>query len=468
MLFAGAMVLVSGCVKYQERPLYASTAAVDFQARSLNAPGLKQYFETIPGRTEASWPLPAWDAESLVLAALYFNPGLDVARAKWEAAQARQDTAAERPNPVLSVTPAYNTSTAIPSPWLVTPSLEFPIETAGKRRVRISQTQYLAEAARLNLVSEAWRVRSGVMRAWFDWSAARQMADLLESQQSLQDECVRLLEQQYQAGSISAFELTQARLAANNLRLVWQDAQRQSAEARVQLAETVGVPARALDNVRFNSEEPPLPAWLDSITETQLGALLHRSDILSALSEYAAAQTGLQLEIAKQYPDFHLSPGYEFDQGDHKWSLGISVTLPVFNRNQGAIREAIAHRDEMAATFIGLQAKVIAEIERAVASYRAALSKTIEVETLLLNCQQQEKTAQRMFSAGEISRSDWVGLRLQLGTTVLARQDARAKFRQALMQLGAAFQCPVGFSASAWPPPLPSKSSAHEKNHYHP
>ena len=44
-------------------------------------------------------------------------------------------------------------------------------------------------------------------------------------------------------------------------------------------------------------------------------ALTHRADVLAALAEYAAAEALLRSEIAKQYPDIHLNPGYSFDTG---------------------------------------------------------------------------------------------------------------------------------------------------------
>jgi outer membrane protein TolC len=66
------------------------------------------------------------------------------------------------------------------------------------------------------------------------------------------------------------------------------------------------------------------------------------------LAEYNASQSALQLEIAKQYPDIHLNPGYEFDQGDNKWSPGLTVTLPILNQNKGPIAEAEAKRTEAA------------------------------------------------------------------------------------------------------------------------
>ena len=42
-------------------------------------------------------------------------------------------------------------------------------------------------------------------------------------------------------------------------------------------------------------------------------------------------------------PDVHLNPGYQFDQGDNKWSIGLTFDLPILNQNQGPIAEAKAH-----------------------------------------------------------------------------------------------------------------------------
>jgi outer membrane protein TolC len=359
-------------------------------------------------------------------------------------------TAAERPNPTLGVTPAYNTTTAVPSPWLVTPTLDVPIETAGKRSYRRAQATQLSEAARFNIMSVAWQVRGRVRSAFLGLNAARQAEGLLDEQQSIQAENLRLLELQHQAGAISAFELTQARLAAQNTRLLWRDAQRQSTEALFQLAEAIGIPSGALERVKLSFDGWNQPPPEESAAEARRQALLNRSDILSALAEYAARQSALQLEIAKQYPDLHLSPGYEFDQGDSKWSVGLSLTLPVLNQNRGGIAEALARRAESAAKFNALQARVLAEIDRALAGYRAARQKQTEAEALMANSQQQEKSAQAMYATGEISRSELAALRLQLSASGIARLDALVKAMQALGQLEDALQSPLGLSAQVW------------------
>ena len=40
----------------------------------------------------------------------------------------------------------------------------------------------------------------------------------------------------------------------------------------------------------------------------------------------------LYAEIARQYPDLRVGPGYEYDQGLNKWAVvGVSIELPVLN-----------------------------------------------------------------------------------------------------------------------------------------
>jgi outer membrane protein TolC len=365
-------------------------------------------------------------------------------------AEAGKKTAGESPNPTVSVSPAYNTTTTIPSPWIVTASLDIPIETAGKRGYRLAQARHLSKAARLNIASAAWAVRSRVRQRLLDLYTAREMEKLLKDQQSLQAENLRLVESQAQAGAISAFELTQARIAADTTRLALRDAERQSAEAYAQLANAIGVPAAALETIRLSfAGFNDLPADVPG-NDARRQALLNRSDVLAALADYAASQSALQLEIAKQYPDVHLSPGYEFDQGDNKWSLGASVTLPVINQNKGAIGEAAAHRDQAAAEFNALQANAIGDIEKALAGYRAAIQKRSDIEALRTNLLKQEKTAKAMLEAGETSKADLVALQLQLSASELSRLDALTKSQQALGQLEDALQSPLGLSPAVW------------------
>ncbi len=369
------VVLATGCARYHPQPLAPAKAVDAFGRRSLEDLGLKAFLET--NGLAAAWPRERWDFEALTLAAFYYHPDMDVARARWHASTAGIATAAQRPNPNLAFTPGLNSSSigAGITPWILGGVLDIPVETMGKRKYRVAQAQYLGEMARFDLASAAWLVRNRVRTSLLALQAAQETAALLHEQGDALDRVARLVEVQWEAGAVSPVEVSQARVARQNAQLSLKDARRQEAEARGQLAEAIGVPLGALDGVRYSY--PDLAAFPTNLTsaEIQRQAVLNRADVLSALAEYAASESALQLQIARQYPDTHLGPGYELDQTENKWQLGVSMDLPILNQNQGPIAEAEAKREEIGAKFNAVQARAIGEIDRASAVYFAALAR---------------------------------------------------------------------------------------------
>lgn len=436
---------LAGCARFHDRPLSAEKSQADFEARSLADAGLKSFLET--NHVNGDWPRQAWDFNALTLVALYYHPDLDVARAQLAGAKAGQVMAGARPNPTVSVGPQYNTTTTIPSPWIVTPSLDIPIETAGKRGYRLAQAAHLSDAARFNLAATAWQVRSRVRKSLLALYVAGESEALLQKQEAIQARSVELLEGQFKAGAVSPFEVTHSRVALNQTRFALHDAEKLAATARVQLAESLGLPPAALDGVTLNFDEfKQFPGDVpDAAARRQ--ALVNRADILGALAEYAASQSALQLEVAKQYPDVHLNPGYEYDQGDNKWGVGLSLELPVLNQNWGPIAQAEAKRAESAAKFNALQARVLSEIEQAVAGYRASVKKAGAAESLNRELEKQLRTAQGMLDAGEISRVELAQRQLELSTAALAQLDALIKAQESLGALEDALQSPAVLAA---------------------
>ncbi len=395
----------------------------------------------------------AWNLKQLTLVAFYYQPALAEARAQLLAAQAAKITAGERPNPTVSVTPGYDSQ--IPgnfSPWLVPVSLDVPIETAGKRGKRIAEAEHLAEAARWNLVGTVWQVRSQIRAALLNFYSARETEALLARQEAAQSNVVQLLEGQFAVGAVSSYEVTQARTALATTRLARQDAGGKANQARVELAHALGVPARALDGVKFSFAA--LNQFPRDLTrpEVRRQALLNRADVRGALAEYAASQSALQLEIANQYPDLHLGPGYAWNNGnagDSQWALGLTVTLPVLNHNQGPVAEAEAKRTQAAAHFLTVQADAIAEIDSALAGYHAALQQVATAKALLDNSQKQLNSVRAQAQAGEVEPLAVANAEVEYATGAQNRLNALVQAQQTLGQLEDAVQSPLTLPPAA-------------------
>ena len=380
----------------------------------------------------------------LTLAAFHYHPSLEVARAQWAVAQGGEKTAGQRPNPTLTVTPTYNFTTLVPSPWDPVGSIDVPIETAGKRRYRRAQAAGLSEAARLNVASTAWQVRNAVRSTLLEFAAAGQRAAVLEKQVTFQEEIVRRQDQQISVGEIAPSESLTIRIALEKARLDLADSRRQRVEAHARLAEAIGVPLAALNGVQLAKTQPEDVDRIAELTSADVrrAALQKRPDILAALAEYAAAQSALQLEIAKQYPDIHLQPGYEFDQGDSKWSLGLTVELPVLNQNQGPIAEAKARREETAARFNALQAKVLAEIDSAIEVFRISETNSRALRALTEAQAKRRDAVAGQLKAGAVDQVEFLTAQFELASAELVQAEGEIKLQQAAAALEDAVQRP--------------------------
>lgn len=441
------LALIAGCASFHPRPLSPARTAAALEDRRLGDPKLKEFIETNLNCKLTSWPPRSWDFPMLTLAAFYYHPDLDVARARWQVAEAGKITAGQRPNPSISVPTGFIANPGESNPWLYGVSLDIPIETAGKRGYRLARAGHLAEAASLDIATAAWQVRSRLRTALLDLSLSRERAGLLKRQLVVQEELIRLMAARLTHGEIPRPELTQAQISLDQTRLLLQETQRQTAENRVRLAAALGLQVSALRQVgisyAFLQRLPPTPIS----PEIRQQALLNRPDILAALASYEATQSALQLEIAKQYPDLHLGPGYKFDDAKDKWNVGISLTLPVLNQNQGPIAEAKARREEAAARFAALQARIIAELDRSLAGYLETLRKLKTAETLMVAEKIQEQAAQRGLQAGETDRLALLSAQLVLNKAALDRLQASYQAQQALGLLEDAAKSPLGTSA---------------------
>jgi outer membrane protein TolC len=273
-------------------------------------------------------------------------------------------------------------------------------------------------------------------------------AELLQERWEVQDEWTRALERREAAGEISGFDVVVLRSATRSLSLARLEARREVLQAQAGLAAAIGVPVAALRRVslRFNPLEKPPPAL--PVEQARLRALINRTDILALLAEYEAAQEGLRLEVAKQYPDVQLGPGYEFDQGDNKWTFGISLSLPLFHRNRGPIAEAEARREVAAVRVEEAQARVLSEIDVALADLGSRTAEVVVADSLVDAAVESERRVREYHEAGELSNVDVLAARAE---TLKAREDGlrvQVAARQAYLDLEDALQSPADWSAS--------------------
>ena len=439
---SAVLLVLGGCGAVTESPKPAMQTTGQYAARRLDDAGLKSFIEKASGRPASS----TWDVRQMTLAAFYFNPDLDVARSQWEASKAARITAGQRPNPSIGVTPARDATQ--PSPWLFGLTINLPIETGGKREQRVEQAGHLANSAEYQISSTAWTVRSRVVGALIDMTAADKSVALYRQQAYAQKAVLDVFEERMSQGQFPSVTASQIRVAYQQTLLAEKEAAKQAVEARARLAAAIGVSLEALENITINSNCLELPS---AAAVDRRAALQAHTRLMASLADYQAAHSALQLEFARQTPDINLGPGYTWNKDGNAFTLGLSITLPVFNNNEGPIAEAIAKRKLAADQFNAAQADVIGRIEGAEASLKTAKSKLVTADQLFAAQQDKLKQLQSQLRPAEASKLPLLLAESEVYTATVARHDALIQVLKSKAAVEDASQQPQfgGFNASA-------------------
>ena len=451
------LALADGCARYKYHPAPVSPPALaaSLEARSLDDAGLRTWMKQAAQYEPPAWPIERWDLNSLTLAAYYFNPDMDVARANAAVADAAITTAAMKPNPSVGASGGYETSAE--SPYLFGLNFSLPIETAGKRGYRIAEATHLSEASQLQVAETAWTVRSQVRAALVDLLFAEKTSAALQEQESLEIRYADLLEARLRAGEIPLPDVTAARIDLGNLRQAVRAAEGQTGSARAALAAVVGVPESSFASktvMWVDAELPPAPEALPPHA-VRTTAVENRLDVQRALAQYEAAQSRLQLEVARQYPDIDVGPGYAFEEGTHLISLELGTVLPLRNRNEGPIAEAEAQRKAAGAQLLATQTAVISQTDKALAQYDAAYSVLAQAQRTVAEAAAQRRTAEQWLKSGEADQLTAVSADLQEKIAERSRLDALHQAQIALGSLEDALQRPI---VPRTAPALPTKA----------
>lgn len=438
-LFSLIALLMVGCASYQPKPLSPKQMMADYALRSLDNADLQHY---IAAHMRNELGQKKWDLERLTLAAYYYNPELDIARAKLVSEQAAAQSAGQSLNPTLSLPFQYTGSAT--KPWTYGLGLDIPIETANKRGYRIEQAEQQTTVARLKIGETAWQLRGRLRSALLDLYSAEKRMSILQQQIFIQKEILSMQEKRCSLGASSQNEVNQERITLEKDLRDLNISEQQRLDAKTQLATIIGLPIKALEPVGidlniFEHSGMPIPT-----ASTRQQAILNRSDLQVALAEYEVTQSALQLEIARQYPNVSLGLGYSFDQGANKYSMTPSgITLPLFNHNEGQIAEAEARRKEAALHVEAIQEQAINETDNALQHYQSGMRElTLANDVNVLQTLALKKIQHEVM----LGSADRLSIKQALRTgniNALSQLDAEIKVQQAIGQLENVMQRPL-------------------------
>ena len=309
------------------------------------------------------------------------NPAFAAARNSVEIAEAQRIDARLRPNPAVSFEsggyPLFEPSRpGFVNNQELTFRVDQELELAGRRRLRSEAAAVGVSAAEASFQDERRRLEFEVRSSYFAVVLAKADLDVARVALDEIDRVISLNRARYDQGEISGVELR--RIQVERLRFVDDTFSAQLAlrNARSALLALFTAPDLSVEfdvvetlsaDDAGNSRQPSsqsATALDPAALRTQ--ALAMRPDLLAAQREVQRADTETRLQRALRTPNITVGGGYRRDFGANAVVFGVTVPLPLSNRNQGGLARADAERRRATNLATASATDVLLDVQQAI------------------------------------------------------------------------------------------------------
>lgn len=385
----------------------------------------------------ASEPQGELTLRQAVEAALARNPDLAVSSYELQVADARITQAGLRPNPEAAVEFENFLGTREASGVKsldTTLSLGQVLELGGKRTFRIDVARLDGEVTGMTRQAQQLDVLAEVTRRFIALVAAQQAVALSHRANELSKQTLNVITARVQAARTPLAEQSRASIAVTRAHIEQQQADNNLQSARRMLAALWG--GKTVEFTSASADLFTLPAVKSF--EVLSAQLQGNPDFLRFASEARLRDAELRLERARAKPNLTVSVGVRrFESTDNSaFVAGVSMALPMYDRNQGAIREAEVRREQLR---VQSQSALIRADATLFSLYQELVSARTRVDTLRSEAIPQAEAAlaqtQNGYERGRFSYLELAVAQQELLGLQGAAIEAAADYHQQLTEI---------------------------------
>ena len=340
-----AWLALAGCAHYRARPLTPAAIRAALAVRPATTLWVRRARLMLPSLP----PLVVRKGQRLTpdlaaVVAVVGDPALRALRAQEAVARAQVLTAGLLPNPVFS----YGVGVPLSGAGLTRAfrtGLGLPIRSLVTRAPRVKGARLHAQAVNLAIAWQEWQVAARAKALAYALIMGHAERRLLAREIRALRHSVAILADGEAAGYVTLGVAGAARLALRQTEVVSLKVRQHLASLALELRALLGLGAHApLRLVRRVARPEPGHDCLRSAPWLQ-GLARRRLDLLALRKGYASEDASLRAAIAGQFPAITIGVDRARDTSDiNTLGAGITVALPIFNHNQGAIAKARATR----------------------------------------------------------------------------------------------------------------------------
>jgi cobalt-zinc-cadmium efflux system outer membrane protein len=323
-----------------------------------------------------------------------------------------------------------------------------PIERGGKRAKRRQVAQLELEQAEKEVAFQERQITAEINSQYAGALAATEGLRFLEQLRGINEQMLRVTEERLKEGDAAKLDVSLIRLEVSRLRVQQIQAENTVKTALLQLKTLAGLGVDVPLKLRGDLTLTPTINAL-TLEGLQAAALQSRADLQAARKNEEVTEARINLAEAEAVPDVSVFGRYQQDKSifsdtpvgrlsdvDKKIAIGISIPLPLFNRNQGAIAEAVATRTQAQHRKEFLEQLVKRDVSLAFARLQTAKDAIQLYESEILSVGQETlRMVRTAYDLGELNLLEVVAEQRRLLESQQQYIDALKEYRLALIEL---------------------------------
>jgi cobalt-zinc-cadmium efflux system outer membrane protein len=291
-------------------------------------------------------------------------------------------------------------------------------------------------------LNQRYQLIAGIRQAYFDVLTLNQRIGILNGLVSLAEQSVATTQQLVKAQQLAPLDVVQLEVELGRLRVERDSAQKELPAALRRLATAVGVPTLALPGI-IGTLDVPFPDY--ELDRVQAYVLSVHPEVKSAVIGVDKARLILRRAEVQPIPNVTVGAGYvrQNQNQSNDWTIGVSVPVPVWNRNQGNIQAARAALAEANKEIARVENDLADRVATAMREFAAAKQRVESLKSL------REKAGQAL----SIVREAKTTTTLQRLESQRSLSQVDLEFNRALGELWKAASVISGLALEdQWPP----------------
>ncbi len=215
------------------------------------------------------------------------------------------------------------------------------IVTAGKLKLSRAKYQQESVQAEIQATAQQYRILNGLRIAFYDVIAEERLIEIHRELLLNAEAAVKTTEEMVNVGQANRPDLLQARIEARKARIELRTAENNYRKVWQHLITIAGAPELAISPLEGNLEpEGPALEW-----DSSLARLFQESPEMQLVrAEVVRDEITVNRERVQPIPNINVrvGSGYNFESRNATADASLFIKVPIFDRNQGTIRQAQA------------------------------------------------------------------------------------------------------------------------------